>query len=582
VIETTENNQEQAKGLEEIVPIISGKVNVADYLEAQATSQPCKRAVIVPIKRQRRSGRNLYAHVTFSQLLDITNRYAWGLDSEGVKFGDRVLVGLKPGIDLVAVTFALYKIGAVPVFIDPGMGKTGLLACIKQVRARIVIAEFKAHILAALHREPFSSVEKFYNIGKFQFGRMKSLQKLKYSRENYPIVETEGKDLAAILFTSGSTGTAKGVLYTHATFAHQIKLIRRTYEVTPEDVDMSIFPLFALFAVSMGMPTVIPDMDCSRPLSADPRKICRTIHDQGVTFSFGSPTFWDKMAGFCVKHQVRFPSLRALLMAGCSVPCELHERFLDNLLGPDGDVFVPYGATEALPLTSMKGSEALMGMQEKANGGAGTCVGRPISDKIEIRIIKIGDDPISDWDETLVLPTGEIGEIVVKGIIVTAEYFERPDANEKAKIREGRYVWHRMGDIGYFDEEGYLWFCGRKVDRVQVDEHELYTDCCENVFNTHDQVKRSALIPYSENGEATGAAIVVQPHADFDFKDTGKVLALENEILALAESNWVTKKIKHVLLKENFPVDVRHNAKIKRDLLTIWAASLPKNNVDEK
>jgi olefin beta-lactone synthetase len=578
VLETSE----KPSGLEEIVPIISGKVNVADYLEAQATSQPCKRAVIVPVRRERKSGRNLYAHVTFSQLLDITNRYAWGLNGDGVKFGDRVLVGLQPGIDLVAVTFALYKLGAVPVFIDPGMGKKGLLACVKQVRAKVVIAELKAHILAAINKKSFSGVEKFYNIGKFQFGRMKSLQKLASSRENFPIVETEGKDLAAILFTSGSTGTAKGVLYTHATFAHQIKLIRRTYKVTPQDVDMSIFPLFSLFAVSMGMPTVIPDMDCSRPLSANPRRICRIIHDQGVTFSFGSPTFWDKMATFCIKHEVRFPSLRALLMAGCSVPCELHERFLDNLLGPDGDVYVPYGATEALPLTSMKGSEALMGMKEKSDGGAGTCVGMPISEKIEIRIIKVSDEPISDWDESLVLATGEIGEIVVKGVIVTAEYFDRPDANEKAKIREGRYVWHRMGDIGYFDEEGYLWFCGRKVDRVQLAEHELYTDCCENVFNVHSDVKRSALIPFVDLEGVSAAAIVIQPKSNFSIKDEEEKKRLTKEILTIAEGNWVTKKIKHVLIKESFPVDVRHNAKIKRDILTVWAAALPEGNLEAK
>ena len=311
--------------LQEIVPIISGKVNVADYLEKQVEKQPCKRAVIVPSGRK--NGRNLYSHVTYAQLLDHCDRYAWGMSAAGIQFGDRVIVGIRPGVDLVAVTFALFKIGAVPVFIDPGMGKTGLLSCIKQVEAKAVVAEFKAHLLAKLHSSAFKSVEIFINVGSFSFGRMKSLQKLSRQKEYFPVSDTECKDLAAILFTSGSTGTAKGVLYTHSTFAHQIKLIRKAYSVTPDDVDMSIFPLFALFAVSMGMPTVIPDMDCSRPLSANPKKICRVIHDQGVTFSFGSPTFWDKMANFSLQHQVKYPSLQKLLMAGCSVPGELHQRF---------------------------------------------------------------------------------------------------------------------------------------------------------------------------------------------------------------------------------------------------------------
>ena len=555
----------------ELVPIISGKVNIAEYLEKQAEEQPCKRAVIVPSGRK--LNRNLYVHVTYAQLLELSDRYAWGFQAAGINFGDRVIIGIRPGIDLVAVTFALFKLGAVPVFIDPGMGKKGLLSCIKQVDARALVAEFKAHILAKLNSSAFKSVEIFINTGKFSFGKIKSLQKLACNREFFPAVETEGTDQAAVLFTSGSTGTAKGVVYTHSTFAHQIKLIRKAYSATPDDVDMSIFPLFALFAVSLGMPTVIPDMDCSRPLGANPRRICRVLHDQGVTFSFGSPTFWDKMASFSMQHKVTFPSLKKLLMAGCSVPGELHQRFLDHLIAPDGDVFVPYGATEALPLTSIRGSEVLMSSRDKSDNGAGTCVGRTLTDKVEIKIIKITDEPISDWDESLVVPNGEIGEIVVKGVIVTHEYFNRPDANEKAKIREGRYIWHRMGDVGYLDDEGLLWFCGRKVDRVDLGDRELYTDQCENIFNTHEAVKRSALVGISGGTCGIEAVIIIQPENPSVMQDANSRAAIEKELLELGAGFPQTERIKKVLFKESFPVDVRHNAKIKREILTVWADS---------
>jgi acyl-CoA synthetase (AMP-forming)/AMP-acid ligase II len=569
----TENTSEK-KPVQEIVPIISGKVNIAEYLEKQVENQPCSRAVIVPSGRN--NNRNLYSHVTYVQLLDLCDRYAWGLESSGIKFGDRVIIGIRPGIDLVAITFALFKLGAVPVFIDPGMGKKGLLSCIKQIEARAVIAEFKAHILAWLNNSAFKSVEIFINTGTTSFGRMKSLQALSSRREYYPICETESADVAAILFTSGSTGTAKGVIYTHSTFAHQIKLIRKAYSVTTEDVDMSIFPLFALFAVSLGMPTVIPDMDCSRPLTANPRKICRVIHDQGVTFSFGSPAFWDKMASFSIQHSVKFPSLKKLLMAGCSVPGELHQRFLDSLLGTDGDVYVPYGATEALPLTSFRGSEVLMMTREKSDAGCGTCVGRTITDKVEIRIIKIKDEPISDWDESLVLPNGEIGEIVVKGVIVTHEYFNRPDANEKSKIREGRYIWHRMGDVGYIDDEGLLWFCGRKVDRVSLSDSELYTDQCENIFNTHPKIRRSALVGF-DGAEGVEPVVIVQPLDSSVMKDETVQKEIEKELLSLGGQYEQTRKVKRILFRKCFPVDVRHNAKIKREILTVWADSVLRN-----
>ena len=561
--------------VEEIVPIISGKVNVADYLEKQVEIQPTKRAVIVP-EGFNKAGRYRYSHLTFSQLLDRTCHYAHAMTGYGIGFGDRVLVGIRPGVDLVAVTFALYKMGAVPVFIDPGMGKAGLLNCIQQCQAKAMVAEFKAHVVSYLYKKHFSTVKIFINVGKFSFGKIKSLQKFKGGKEYFETADTQSDDMAAILFTSGSTGAAKGVVYTHSTFAHQIKILRKNYNVTPDDMDMSIFPLFAMFAVSMGMPTVIPDMDCSKPLSADPRRICRIIHDQGVTFSFGSPTFWDKMAGFCIKHNVKLPSLKSLLMAGCSVPGDLHQRFLDHLLPPGGDVFVPYGATEALPMTTFRGTEVLMMTKDKSDTGAGTCVGRLTSDKLELKIIKISDEPIENWDAALELPLGEIGEIVVKGVVVTKEYYERPEANAKAKIREGRYIWHRMGDLGYVDSDGLLWFCGRKVDRVQLADVELYTDQCENVFNTHSQVHRSALVGWDGGTSGREAVIVVQPLDKEMIKDESALAKLEKDLLELGAAHKETQKISRVLFKEAFPVDVRHNAKIKREILTEWADSVLK------
>ena len=570
---------ETENSVQEIVPIISGKVNVADYLEKQVEVQPCQRAVITP-EGINKDGRYRYSHLTFAQLLERTNHYAYAISAYGVGFGDRVLVGIQPGADLVAVTFALYKMGAVPVFIDPGMGKTGLLNCIQQVKAKAMVAEFKAHLISYVYKKYFSSVKVFINVGKFSCGKVKSLRKFKGSKEHFETADTQSNDTAAILFTSGSTGTAKGVIYTHSTFAHQIKIIRKLYSVTESDVDMSIFPLFAMFAISMGMPTVIPDMNCSQPLSADPRKICRIMHDQGVTFSFGSPTFWDKMAGFCIKNQVVFPSLRALLMAGCSVPGELHQRFLDHLLPAGGDVYVPYGATEALPMTTFRGTEVLMQTRDLTDTGAGTCVGRLTSDKLELKIIKISDEPIENWDGSIALSNGEIGEIVVKGVTVTKEYFDRPDANQKSKIREGRYTWHRMGDLGYLDDEGLLWFCGRKVDRVTLKDSELYTDQCENVFNAHEAVKRSALVGWSNGGDVE-AVIIIQPKNREIIKNEEEMKKLEKELLTLGEQFSQTKKIKRVLFKDGFPVDVRHNAKIKREILTVWADSVLKINSEK-
>ncbi len=567
---SVKNELSEAEQWQDIVPIIAGQINVTDYLEKQVELQPFKRAVTVTCGRDK-NGRYRYSHLTFAQLLDLTNHYAYALTTYGITVGDRVLVGIKPGFELMAVTFALYKMGAVPVFIDPGMGKEGLLKCIEQAKAKAMVAEFKAHLISMIYKKYFATVKIFVNVGKFSGGKIKSLKKFRGNFGHFETVKTESDHIAAILFTSGSTGTAKGVIYTHSTFAHQIKIIRNCYKVTTNDVDMSIFPLFALFAVSMGMPTVIPDMDFSRPLKAKPWRICQIIHDQGVTFSFGSPAFWDKMADFCMEKKVEFPSLRALLMAGCSVSGELHQRFLDHLLPSGADVFVPYGATEALPMTSFSGSEVLSMTKEKSDNGAGTCVGYLTSDKLAMKIIQINDEPIENFEESLELPAGQIGEIIVRGVVVTKEYFDNDAANAKAKIKQGRYVWHRMGDLGYLDEEGLLWFCGRKVDRVKLKNIELYTDQCENIFNNHPAVKRSALVSWKNFSGEMEAVIIIQPIDLQILKNSQKMGELSEELLKLGRGFEVTESISRVLFKETFPVDVRHNAKIKREMLALWA-----------
>ena len=325
-------------------PIAAGRVNVSTFLSRQAKLQPYKKAIVIPSGFDRKRGAR-YCSSTFLQLEELVNSYSWALNSAGIDFGMRVLVAQQPGRELVAITFALYRIGAVPVFIDPGMGKEGILNCVTKSRSSALIGNVKAHILSYLKKKAFSGVEIFISTSKRGFGRVQSLYQLPTSTEPYPVAETRVDDMAAILFTSGSTGPAKGVVYTHGMFTQQIQIIQEQYKVTDDDVDMSIFPLFALFAICMGMKTVIPDMDTSKPMKADPERICRVINDQCVSFSFGSPTFWNKMADYCIETKTKLPTLRALLMAGCSVPATLHSKFLEQLFVAEGDTYIPYGAT---------------------------------------------------------------------------------------------------------------------------------------------------------------------------------------------------------------------------------------------
>ena len=554
---------------EELVPIVSGRVNIAQYLRRQVEDQPHKRALILPRGHQK-DGAALSQSYTFAQIEELSGNRARALATLGVQRGQRILVAIRPGIDLITVSFALFKLGAAPVFIDPGMGKEGLLNCIRQVRAAAIIGATPAMLLALSRRKDFVGCDLLVSTGRMPLPGVKRLKKVKITAGDHSVADTQASDIAAILFTSGSTGPAKGVVYTHGIFAHQTEMIRKAYGVTPQDVDMSVFPLFALFAICMGMPSVVPCIDFSHPGKVDPEPLVQLMSDYGVSFSFGSPAFWTRVADWCETHDQNLDSVRALVMAGCSVPADLHRRVFAGILPAGADIFVPYGATEALPLCSFKGSEVLRYAAAKSLAGAGTCVGSVVSDKLTVKIIRISDEAQPEWDDSLVLPDGEIGEVVCRGPVVTQEYFESEAANEKSKIRDGRRIWHRMGDLGYLDANGLLWFCGRKNERLETSSGLLCTDSVENIFNFDDDVRRCALVGIGPRGQQR-PVLVVQPKDESLLRDPVRLETLRQELLALGAASSGSALVRTILFKDSFPLDVRHNAKIKRDILAKWA-----------
>jgi acyl-CoA synthetase (AMP-forming)/AMP-acid ligase II len=249
------------------------------------------------------------------------------------------------------------------------------------------------------------------------------------------------------------------------------------------------------------------------------------------------------------------------------------------MLNPDVEVFTPYGATECLPVASIGSREILVETRHKTDAGAGICVGRPVPE-VEVAIIPITDEPIPTWDESLRMPPNQIGEITVTGPFVTRSYHARPEATALAKIASGESrpltthhspltkVWHRMGDVGYLDDRGRLWFCGRKAHRVTTIAGTLFTIPVEAVFNTHSAVYRTALVGVGPAGKQTPVLCVeLEPSARGT--DRKKV---SRELLELGPKHEHTREIKTILFHTAFPVDVRHNAKIFREKLAAWAA----------
>ncbi len=571
--------------------------NIASYLPFMAQRAPDRPAIIM--------AKGLAA-VSFAELESISNRLANGLSGMGITPGMRVLVMVRPGVEFIALMFALFKMGAPPVLIDPGMGLGRLLDCIRQVEIDAFIGVPAAQAIRVFKNRVFRSVRYIVTVGRRWFWGGPTLAQLERgAADRFTAVPTRRDEAAAILFTSGSTGPAKGVVYEHGMFDAQVRVIQSQYEIQEGEVDLSGFAPFALFSVAMGMTSIVPDMDFSRPGRVDPAKIVEAIGHFEVTNTFGSPAMWRRVAGYCLEREIRLPSLRRVLIAGAPVSRQLIEQ-VRGLLAARADVHTPYGATEAMPVTSISGAErnaetegtkasrrtsghegtkAPLTLRVKgrlrdegtkgsaipdAHVGTGICVGRVLP-AMDARLIRISDKPIPLWSDELLVPDGEVGEIVVSGPVVTKEYFNLPQADAMAKIGEGDRIWHRMGDVAYLDADGELWFCGRKAHRVVTERGTLFSVCCEQVFNEHPAVFRSALVGVGPRGHQI-AALVVEPQPAHFPRTRRLAESFRIALLALGQAHSLTQGIEHILFHRGFPVDVRHNTKIDRESLAVWVA----------
>jgi acyl-CoA synthetase (AMP-forming)/AMP-acid ligase II len=372
-----------------------------------------------------------------------------------------------------------------------------------------------------------------------------------------------------IAFTSGNTGVPKGVIFTQRIFDAILASLGSLISPREGDVDLSTFPPFALMGPAMGVPAVIPDMDATRPGQADPRKLVTAIFEQQCTNMFASPALIEKIGRYCQEHQIKLSTLRCVFSAGAPARLDSLERFV-KALNPGVEVVTPYGATEALPVSAIGTAELLGETREHSRNGGGVCVGRPV-EGMDVAVIPISEEPIAQWSESLRLAPGQIGEITAKGPVVTAAYYKRDKQNRLAKIKaaDGSGIWHRMGDVGYFDDQGRLWMCGRKGHRVETADGVLFSLPCEAIFNNYTDVFRSALVGVKQNG-VVKPVIIIELEPGHAYTGAQRK-TLTTALLKMAARHDHTRSIRTILYHPGFPVDVRHNAKIVREKLAVWA-----------
>lgn len=565
----------------------ANRLNVTDRLATFARTMPDVNAIACPFRRSsngrkphRGTSGALYNTISFGELEAEVERIAKGLAAWGVPKGTRLALLVKPGIEFVTLVFALLRAGMVIVLVDPGMGRRNLIRCLGDAEPEGFVAIGSAQVARLVMRNRFQQARWNVTIGHRWFWGGKTLNQLRIEgskQERMMLPVTSADETAAIIFTSGSTGPPKGVLYTHRMFDTQVEEIQSTYVIEPGGIDLACFPLFALFNAAMGVTTLLPEMDFSRPATADPKKLLAAANDWQVTQAFASPAVWRVLSDYCRRWEKRIESLQQVFSCGAPVSASVLHATLKYVAGK-AKLHTPYGATECLPVATIEAVEILNETSTRTSRGAGVCVGRKFA-SIDWQIIRISDEPIEKISEAEELSAGQIGELIVRGPQVSPCYATRTEANAGSKILDGNTFWHRTGDVGYLDENGRFWYCGRKSQRVESPRGTLFTERVEAIFNTNPFVFRTALVGIGPRGNQLPVIVYEPEHLHSITSGPGGPHApqqayqrIPSQLREIAAMHELTNEITTFLSRRTLPVDVRHNAKVNREQLTTWAS----------
>ncbi len=528
--------------------------NITDHLYGVAETNPEKAAFLHPKK------------VSFGKLILEIDRYAEGFRANGIGQGTRTIVLITPGVDLFAVTFALFRIGAIPVMIDPGMGLSRMVNALAGVKAEALVGIPRALLLRIFFPKKLGTIYSWFSTGFCWIRKGVSLRQMSYVYQRSEVFHLDSGKEAAIFFTSGSTGPPKGVVYSVRMLEAQIETLKKSFGYGPGEIDLCTFPLVGLLLICMGISIVIADMDMGHPSRLKPGKIIDNISDFRCTHMFASPMVLKRLSEYGLENKIKLDSLNRVMTAGAPVLPSILRNFRE-LLNEKAEIHTPYGATEALPVSDIAHKELLELYDDTNVYLSGICVGY-LLEGIHMRIISISDQPLSSFKNTRILNENEVGEITLFGSVVSDSYWMNPEANELAKVYDGdSKVWHRTGDLGRIDQEGRLWFYGRKSQRVDAGGKIYFTIPVEAVFNQHPDVVRAALVGVKKDKVTDKIPVICIERV----KNRKRKIYLYKELRSMASENSMTGSIQHFIVHPRFPVDPRHNAKIFREKLSEWA-----------
>jgi acyl-CoA synthetase (AMP-forming)/AMP-acid ligase II len=521
----------------------ASEANVVSYLRRAAAEHGEREALVAGTRS-----------ATFGELWERVDRASAGLNRAGLRPGERVVLMVPMSIELYVVMLAVLKLGAVGVFVDPWIGRRQIAAFSAFAEPAAWIGIARSHLLRLLDpalRQIRTTVTTGKRIGPLP-ARL-ALAELERERGDGAIHAAAPEEPALVTFTTGSSGTPKGANRTHGFLAAQHAALRAEFPYRDEDVDMPMFPVFALNNLATGITSVIPNLDFARVAEVDAGAILEQMRARGVTTCTASPPFFDRIVER-VAAGARPPALRRILTGGAPVSDRQLEAWKRAL--PATEIVVVYGSTEAEPVAHLAAEERLELARGDRRGTRGFCAGKPCP-AVRARVIRIHDGPVRlgarGWEEWE-LPAGEVGELVVSGAHVGRDYYRNPRAVEENKIHdaEGR-VWHRMGDTGQLDREGRFWLVGRVHSTIRRDGRLVHPQLVEQAALGDDaEIRRVAAVGMRDERLGERVLVVVE--------SAGGARVAQRVSARLAEAALPCDEVR--VTAAALPVDPRHNSKI--------------------
>jgi acyl-CoA synthetase (AMP-forming)/AMP-acid ligase II len=486
------------------------------------------------------------------ELVRDCHRLAGRLYDAGVRPGHKAVVMTRDAHDLTTFAYALGVLGAVPVLIEP---RAEVGRCLEDVAPDVFIGEPLAHLGRRVlgWGRGHVRVPLVTGAGPRVLGERVALDGAPSTGALPPLPslrpeERDGDALALIAFTSGSTGRPKGAEYRHTTLAGQIAALRTLLDPRPDDVLLAGFLPVALLGPLLGPVTVAPAVNHLAPARTPPGELVGPVLRHRVTTILASPAVLALIAGHCARHRLTLSSVRRILSFGAPLRTRLADA-LRAVVPGDAEILSVYGATECLPVSALGDHELRAARSSPPAGHAGTCLGRPLPG-VHARIL--------DADAT------GLGEIAVAGPTVSPAYHARPDADAATKSVTEHGVLHRTGDLGRLDDEGRLWFLGRRAHLVTSAGFTLPTEDIEAAADTAPGVRRTALV-------GAGPAVCQLPVLCVELSRGAVRAESLAAVRAVLKDHPDGHRIGAVLPHPGFPMDPRHNSKIDRMRLAGWA-----------